>query len=164
MKALVTLVMLLLWSPSLLAASNKCQSQSHRAFDFWLGEWQVTTQADNIIRHSKISLINDGCTLLEEYQTPSGYSGKSLNIYDKQSGKWHQTWTDNSGLLLLLNGEKQGNKMILTGNLMQNGQQVEQRITWSDNPDGTVRQHWQSRKSESKNWQTLFDGIYKKAR
>ena len=59
-----------------------CLSKEYLAFDFWLGNWQVTTTSDNVVRHNKVTKINDGCTLLEEYSTPSGYLGKSLNIYN----------------------------------------------------------------------------------
>ncbi len=144
------------------AAPNNCNSAEHRSFDFWLGEWQVTTKQDNIIRASKISLINKGCTLLEEYSTPSGYQGKSLNIYDKQSKKWHQTWTDSSGTLLLLTGQFANNQMILSGESAQNGKTIINRITWTANPDGTVRQHWQTKQSAHDEWQTAFDGLYVK--
>ncbi|GLX78438.1 hypothetical protein tinsulaeT_17780 [Thalassotalea insulae] len=152
----------LLLTVSSQAAINNCSDKNYRAFDFWLGQWQVTTTKDNIVRTSKISQINDGCTILEEYSTPSGYTGKSFNIYDKNSGKWHQTWTDNSGLLLILTGNRVANQMILSGSLEQNGETVMQRIIWTANKDGSVRQHWQTKKPNEDNWQDAFDGLYRK--
>lgn len=142
-------------------ASN-CDDKAYRQFDFWLGKWQVTTHTDKIIRHNKISLINDGCTLLEEYSTPSGYAGKSFNIYDKQHQTWHQTWVDNSGLLLQLDGKKEGNQMILSGYSIQDDNRILNRITWTDNKNGSVRQHWEIKQSNTKTWETIFDGLYTK--
>ena len=136
-----------------------CESAPYRAFDFWLGEWQVTTSTDNILRHNKITSINKGCTILEEYSTPSGYLGKSLNIYDKATKQWHQTWTDSQGTLLQLSGKLVGNEMILTGKGAKN--QLN-KITWTPNNNGTVRQHWQVSKDQGETWNTVFDGLYKK--
>ena len=35
-------------------------------------------------------------------------------------------------------------------------------VTWYDNEDGTVRQHWEVSKDRGKSWATAFDGHYKK--
>ncbi len=72
-----------------------CEDKAYRQFDFWLRKWQVTTYTDKIIRHNTITAINDGCTLLEKYSTPSGYTGKNFNMYDRQHQNWSQTWVDN---------------------------------------------------------------------
>jgi len=150
----------LLNSFSLYAAPKPCDSAPHRAFDFWLDQWKVTTTNDNVVRKNNISLINDGCTLLEEYSTPSLYQGKSLTMYDSQRKQWHQTWTDNSGLILLLSGQYSNNVMTMQGETIQNGILTMNKITWTNNLDGTVRQHWQSKASNEKNWKTIFDGLY----
>ena len=34
------------------------------------------------------------------------------------------------------------------------------RITWTPNQDGTVRQHWENSRDEGATWQTVFDGLY----
>ena len=34
------------------------------------------------------------------------------------------------------------------------------RITWTPNPDGTVRQLWEASKDGGVNWSVLFDGLY----
>ncbi|MCZ6779898.1 MAG: hypothetical protein O7F16_13170 [Acidobacteria bacterium] len=34
------------------------------------------------------------------------------------------------------------------------------RITWADNSDGSVRQHWEISKDGGKSWETAFDGRY----
>ncbi|WP_448549487.1 hypothetical protein [Thalassotalea fusca] len=140
-------------------AQASCDTAPYRAFDFWLGEWQVTTSTDDIVRHNKISSINNGCTVLEEYSTPSGYLGKSLNIYDRTTNQWHQSWTDSQGNLLQLQGNLVGHQMILQGKGANN---TLNRITWTPNKDGTVRQFWQSSKDNGKTWSTVFDGVYKK--
>jgi len=37
---------------------------------------------------------------------------------------------------------------------------VRQRITWSREPDGRVRQLWESSKDGGRSWTTVFDGLY----
>jgi len=145
------------------AQQIKCKNENYRSFDFWLGNWQVTSAADDVIRRNKITAINDSCALLEEYSTPSGYLGKSLNSYDKNTGKWHQNWTDNSGLLLSLQGGLVGKSMVMTGmTLGDNSMQIINKLTWTPLENGTVRQFWQTSKDNGATWQVAFDGLYTK--
>ena len=159
-KALLTSIIFFFWSH--IAYAN-CSEKNYQEFDFWLGEWQVTSEVDNIVRFNRISKINNGCTILEEYSSPSGYTGKSLNIYDQQTKKWHQTWTDSSGLLLQLQGGFKQGSMVMAGETISKDQQkVLNRISWTPNKDGSVRQHWKISQDNGKTWQTAFDGIYRK--
>ena len=34
------------------------------------------------------------------------------------------------------------------------------RTTWTPNPDGSVRQHWESSTDGGETWTTVFDGVY----
>lgn len=155
---------LLLVFISLNANATQCVQKKHREFDFWLGHWQVSNSQNNTISTSQITLINDGCTILEEYSTPTGYQGKSLNIYDKPRQVWHQTWTDNTELLLQLEGQFNGQSMVLSGKSFNTKNQViYNRVIWTPNTDGTVRQHWQISNDQGKNWRTAFDGLYVRA-
>mgnify|MGYP000707646361 CR=1 FL=1 len=94
---------------------------------------------------------NNNCSILEEYQTPSGYQGKSLNIYNQQTKQWHQTWVDNTGLLLQLNGEFKQGVMTLSGLTVDNkGQEVLNKISWKKLSDGRVNQVWQTSTDKGK--------------
>jgi hypothetical protein len=143
------------------AHAKPCESKEYRQFDFWIGTWQVSNTQNEQVSHSEISLINDGCSLLEEYSTPSGYTGKSLNSFNFATKLWHQTWADNSGLVLTLHGQFNGKSMILSNHANQNSLVLNQ-ITWTPNDNGTVRQHWQTSEDNGKTWQTAFDGLYTK--
>lgn len=140
-----------------------CQAAEHRQFDFWIGDWDVFA-GEKLIGHNRIEAVHDGCALREQYRTPRGYSGESLNVYDRQRQRWHQSWVDNQGLLLLLDGSLQDGRMVLEGAARDaKGQPQRQRISWTPNPDGTVRQHWQVQRPDGQ-WQTAFDGLYRKRR
>lgn len=159
-----TLLCLLLLTSFSTLASSQCSAPEYRQFDFWLGHWNVSIENDNVIRTNRISLINNGCTLLEEYTTPDGYQGKSLNMYDRASGMWHQTWMDNSGLVLKLSGKFIDGKMVMAGKT-QTAQGIQlNKITWQTLADGRVNQHWQTSRDNGKTWQTAFNGYYQKAK
>lgn len=143
---------------ALLGRFKPCSTPEYRQFDFWVGDWNVeSAAAPGTVSHNRITLINDGCTLREEYDTPQGYVGTSLNFYDGLRKAWHQTWIDNQGGGLVLEGGLQGSDMVLQS--ADSGGQV-QRITWTPLPDGRVRQHWQSSTDGGASWTTAFDGIY----
>lgn len=137
-----------------------CASAAHRAFDFWLGEWQVHGANGKLAGTNSITSVHGGCVLRESYRTAGGYSGESINIYDASRKLWHQTWADSSGLLLTLEGGIQDGKMVLEGKgAAAGGGAVSHRITWTPNADGSVRQHWESTDASGK-WTTAFDGKY----
>ena len=49
---------------------------------------------------NRVTLEYGNCVIHEHYATGKGYSGESLNAYDSARRLWHQTWVDNTGLLL----------------------------------------------------------------
>ena len=132
-----------------------CSTEAHRAFDFWLGQWEVTTPArENWSARSSITLDNNGCSIHEAYSTPSGYAGRSVNFYDAANDRWHQTWIDNQGAPLYLEGGPSSGDMVLSDGV--------NRITWSMQEDGRVRQHWETTADDGKTWTTAFDGFYRR--
>jgi hypothetical protein len=143
-------------------APRPCSAPEYRQFDFWLGEWDVTENGKPA-GSSKISEILGGCVILEEWQSAgSPYAGKSFNRYDSQTGKWEQVWVDTNGRELKLAGEYKDGKMVLEGESVRNGATILNRVTWYNNSDGTVRQHWVMSKDGGKTWTDAFDGLYVK--
>ncbi len=147
-------------TPSTQAPPPPCSDPEYRQFDFWLGEWEVRGPAGKLAGTSSIRSEHDGCVIHERYDTGRGYDGESLNIYDKYRRLWHQTWVDTTGMLLELEGGLRDGSMVLEGQSPDaEGRSVEQRITWTPNADGSVRQLWESKTVEG-DWQVLFDGRY----
>ena len=135
-------------------------------FDFWLGEWEVTNQANGKkAGENRIERQHGGHVLVENYTTPGLFTGMSLNAYDESAKHWHQCWMDNLGGVLDLYGGLVDGKMVLTGETTtpQGTKQLE-RITWTPNADGTVRQHWEQSADGGKSWTNAFDGLYRKKR
>lgn len=137
-----------------------CASAEHRQFDFWLGEWEVFGVDGKRVGTNTIASAYGGCVLHEQYATPRGYSGASFNIYDAGRDTWHQTWVDNTGTLLQLDGGLVDGRMVLAGEAAgAGGSTTRHRITWTPNPDGSVRQFWESTNAAGE-WTVAFDGRY----
>jgi hypothetical protein len=147
--------------------SPPCATPDHRAFDFWVGEWEVFRPDGALAGSNTIRVLMNGCVLHESYDTPTGYHGESFNTFDATRGVWHQTWVDNGGVLLVLEGGPHGDGIRLEGTgRAGDGTPVTDRITWSPlNPTGNrVRQHWERSSDGGTSWTTVFDGEYRRRR
>ena len=158
-------------APTLLAAQETaptvarkpCSAPEHRQFDFWIGEWQVTTPDGATAGSNRIESILDGCALRESWTGAKGGSGNSYNAYDRQSGRWHQTWVDNGGVVLRLDGAFADGRMVLSGETRDtSGAPILNRITWQETAPGAVRQLWETSKDGGRTWSVAFDGRYRK--
>ncbi len=162
-KSAALLIMLVAATvPALAQPAGGCAEKSDQ-FNFWIGEWNVTdTGNGKQAGTNSIQPILDGCVLMESWTGASGSKGVSLNFYNTQTEKWQQFWVWRNGTTLELSGEYEDGKMVLSGTSMNRaGKKVKNRITWYDNADGTVRQHWEA-SIDGKPWNTAFDGLYKK--
>jgi hypothetical protein len=161
MNKLPQIAILLAGMLAALPGMAACDSPASRQFDFWVGEWDVTTPDGKQVGTNRISREYGGCVVHERYTTPREYSGESLNTWDAQRHVWHQTWVDSAGTLLLLEGSFTGGAMVLEGPGFVDGHAVRHRITWTPNADGSVRQLWESSAAEGP-WTTAFDGLYRR--
>jgi hypothetical protein len=130
-------------------------------FDFWVGDWAVHLRDSNeLIGHNHIGRAQLGHVLVETYTTVNGkFSGTSLTGYDHIAGRWHQCWMDMTGLVLDLYGNVVDGAMVMSGIVEQGN--IE-RITWTPDADGCVRQHWEQSTDDGATWATVFDGTYRR--
>lgn len=133
-----------------------------RQFDFWLGEWEVTNPAGKPAGTSKIESIAAGAGLLENWTGATGYTGRSLNAWNAAQKQWQQYWVGSDGGVLQLSGGLVDGRMVLAATREVGGRLRTERITWTPNADGTVRQHWEQSSDGGKTWTTAFDGLYRK--
>jgi len=145
------------------AAPPPCASPRHREFDFWIGTWDVTGPSGKFAGTNRIEPADGGCVLVESWSSAGGgYTGRSLNSVGGD-GRWHQTWVDSSGLRLDLVGGLVEGRMVLEGDTpatAPGGPPVKNRITWTPQRDGDVRQHWETSQDGGKTYATAFDGLY----
>ena len=152
LRSLIVLTLSISFAAAVFAADPPCTSAAHRQFDFWVGTWSVELPTGKVAGTNRITKIENGCALLEEWTGAGGMTGKSLNIYDASRKVWHQTWVDSSGTLLTLEGRFENDAMRLTSKT--------NRITWSRLSDGNVRQLWEQTTDGGKTWKVAFDGKY----
>lgn len=140
-----------------------CAAAEFRQFDFWIGEWDVRRPDGSRAGENRIEPILGGCVLRESWTGVRGLHGTSYNIYDATRHRWHQTWVDDQGTLLVLEGAFAGGRMSLEGvSTDSTGRQQRQRITWQQTAPGRVRQLWESSSDGGATWAVAFDGRYVK--
>lgn len=88
-------------------------------------------------------------------------TGRSINAYRPETGKWYETWLGSDGLLLQQEGRYDGQKMVLEGEApRQSGGATRNRITWLRLGGGRVRQMWEQSTDSGATWRVSFDGTY----
>ena len=141
-------------------------SDDHRAFDFWIGSWDVTAAGqDQPSAANRISREHGGCVIREDYATKGGYTGMSMSFYDAARNTWHQTWMGKDGSALFIAGglNERGEMVLSSRNTPYHVEGTTiNRVTWTPRTDGSVRQHWQSSQDEGATWRDVFDGLYVK--
>ena len=169
MKISITLFISLLSTTLIVGqtSSNSCAccDSLHRQFDFWVGDWETFNPKNKLAGTNRIVFLQDSCIIQENWTSSNGnYTGTSYNFYNPQTQKWHQTWIDNQGGSLLLSGGLEDGKMVLYSEEMKNaqGQPYINRITWTPNPDKTVRQLWEVSSDKGATWTVAFDGMYRR--
>ncbi len=131
-------------------------------FDFWLGEWNVTTPDGKPAGTNRIESVSGGRALLENWTGAGSGNGKSLNAWNAEKKTWQQFWVGNDGGVLELAGGLVDGSMLLRGDHTVNGKRTLERITWTPMPDGSVRQLWEQSTDDGKTWAVAFDGRYVK--
>jgi len=133
-------------------------------FDFWVGRWEVKTLQGRPAGKNTIRKILGGAAVQEDWVGAGGGPGRSLNMYDFRTRKWHQTWCDSSGTHLRLSGGLIDGNMLLVGEQPGvNGGTVKHEIKWTPRKDGSVRQTWRATR-DGKTWRVLADLIYVRAK
>lgn len=144
------------------AATAPCSAPANHQFDFWVGNWAVTTKDGRPAGKDLVTRDYDGCVVIEHWRGAHGTNGEALNTFLPDSNQWQQTWTDNTGLTLFLVGKMQGKSMVLSQNHFVNGKQTIDRVAWTPLPDGRVREYWDESTDTGAHWKQVFDGYFKR--
>ena len=136
----------------------------NRQFDFWLGEWNVsTTQGAVPSGNSKIELILEDCVVQENWKSlNSPYAGRSYNIYNASLKRWEQYWVDNvGGNIFFYGGLKDGVMDYWTDDLPQpDGTKLKRHLQFFKLGPDSVRQFSQGSSDGGKSWQVEYDFTY----
>jgi hypothetical protein len=140
-----------------------CVEPAYHEFDFWVGDWDASEVAGTTpVARVRVDLILDGCVLREDYQGTDGHKGQSFSIYDASRRVWHQSWVTNRGELLVIEGNRQGGEMVLSGaDHTVSGAERHVRGTWKPE-DGGVRETAVTSTDGGKTWNQWFDLRFRK--
>lgn len=74
------------------------------AYDFWVGEWEVSWEEaegktgigiNRIVYKLDSTVIQENFEILEG--TQKGFKGTSISVFNPHNKVWHQAWADNQG-------------------------------------------------------------------
>lgn len=155
---------------SLFSQKSACTDPKARAFDFWIGEWEVFAKNGKKAGDSKVSIILDSCVVLEEWTSANAqqgviYKGKSFNTFNSASLQWQQTWVDNTGNTTeYLRGEAGKDQIRFFADKVPgaNGKTFMRRLTFFKLSNTNVRQLGERSDDEGKTWSTEYDLDYRR--
>ena len=140
-----------------------CSGKEFRQLDFWVGEWRLefeqpdgkTVKAVNRITRDEYG----ACVITEHFhRADTDYRGHSVSMYDAKSGRWRQTWVDNQGAYIALEGgpvaDQQHAFEFRTMRLSES--QPFARMIWQDLKPDSFTWRWQKRPSETDPWQDAW--------
>jgi hypothetical protein len=143
--------------------SAPCAGPEFRQFDFWLGDWDTYEVADTskVVARNRVTSILGGCVLREAYEQNDGLVGESYSLWDAARGVWHQSWVTNRGTLLLLDGRREGGRMVLTGSekAADGTASLLRGIWWVEGKD--VREKADRSTDGGKTWAPVFDIVFR---
>jgi hypothetical protein len=148
-----------------LNAAYPCRTlPESRAFDFWLGDWDVyATQSPTFkTGFNRITKAAEGCVIVENWEAVGPHSGMSINYFDPFDKKWKEKWAGSGqDVQDFFDGEYVDNAMrfkFIGRN--PDGTTFTGRLTFTNMEPGKVRQHSERTDDGGKTWQTNYDFTY----
>src|SRR5436190_412315 len=144
-------------------AFRPCQSrpESH-LFDFWIGEWDVTTPQGQPGGKSSVQQILSQCVIFENWTDRQGGQGKSFNAYNVDYNMWQQFWTDQYGRVTEYRESERTPegwlRFLAHQRLAQGPSHI--RMTFTPIDRNTVHQYGETSTDNGKTWTTSFDLYY----
>jgi len=144
-----------------------CEDAEFRQFDFWIGDWDVASAADNVQRGSShISKEMNGCVVWENWTSAGNpYFGKSYNTWNPNLKRWEQYWVDSSAGVMFFHGGLKDNVMdYWTDDVAQaTGGKLLRHLQFFNLGPDKVRQFSQGSTDGGATWHTEYDFIYTRA-
>jgi hypothetical protein len=135
----------------------------YRKFDFWVGNWRVTTKAGVEAGTSRVEIVSGGCALLENWRSTRGVEGKSLNTYDPATRMWRQFWVGQQrDVTDYRESEWKGSSLTFVSRSpgRNGGPELTMRLTFSPLDEKTVRQLGELSSDGGNTFTTQYDLLY----
>jgi hypothetical protein len=138
---------------------------NYRAFDFWIGEWDVqsTGSARGPLGSGASSVIErqlDGCVIQETWLPLGGVgAGRSFNIFNAVTKQWEQYYVDARGTITHYLGTFQPDgRLVFEANQFASTNRL--RMTFFNKGPNEVRQLGETSTDGGKTWAVSFDLTY----
>jgi hypothetical protein len=143
--------------------SDSSPSEAHQ-FDFWLGHWNLMWGDQQHGTNVITAVLNDQ-VILENFsgQPATSLADMSVSVFNRQSGKWQQTWVDNEAGYLDFVGEFKGGQMVLQRTAEANGQRFLQRMVWYNIEYEQHDWNWERSDDNGATWQVVWKIHYARA-
>ena len=129
-----------------------CSGPRDGDFDFWLGSWDFH-QGNLPAARNEITKEGGGCLVEEHYEDPAGVRGRSVSLFSRADGRWHQTYIDSAGGRIVLVGGLDGGRMVMfTG--------PNDRTIWDPLDANTIRYYSERTADGGQSWRVTFDSRY----
>jgi hypothetical protein len=138
---------------------------NYRAFDFWIGEWDVqpTGAARAPLGSGATNVVErqlDGCVIQENWAPIGGVgAGKSFNTYNSVTKQWEQYYVDARGTITHYKGTFHADGHLYF-EADQFGTTNKIRMTFFNQGPNQVRQLGQTSADGGKTWTVSFDLTY----
>lgn len=139
-----------------------------RQFDFWIGDWNVTSNLNAGAQAGKshVELILGQCVIFENWSGQLGGGGKSFNAWNPDLGCWQQNWMDDSGDVTNYTDGK-----LVDGAMRFSAEKKDARGAWQKHrltffplePD-RVRQFGEHSDDGGATWKVDYDFDYRRAK
>ena len=145
-----------------------CDSPESKQLDFWVGTWELSYTGPNgqpAKSRNRITKVLDGCAVLEEFDGGAGTKlvGRSYSVFDRATKRWKQTWVDNTGSYLDLEGATVDGNFAFERTVTRNGRTSHQRMVFSEVKPDSLRWSWQL-SPDGKAWNTAWDIEYRRVK
>ena len=171
MRALIGALAATLFLPAIASAQTQpapptCAAAEHRALDFWVGKWDAYRADTNALAgRSSIRMEDAGCVITEHWTSLNApYTGRSLNFYDRHSGRWEQFWVDSQGgRMHFIGGVIDGGVQMTSAPTIPaaGGAALYSRVTFTAQADGSVLQRGET-SADGQAWTLAYAFIYRR--
>jgi hypothetical protein len=147
---------------SLAAQGNAppCADPVYRAFDYWIGEWEVHDTTGALLGHQSITRIGN-CGISEHWQPVGRGTGRSLTWYSSTDSTWNQLYLGGNGWLPRYRGRVNAEGEIEMSESVDEvpaGTPIT-KMRYYKTADGLRQVLWQSN-DRGQTWTLGFVGIY----
>lgn len=133
-----------------------------RQFDYWLGDWVISTNEKPGTATSKVYLSLDKCAIIESWNDGKGHAGENIFAYSFDDRSWRGMFVDNRGHAhVFVDGKVADGAAEFDGpSRGPNGEAVLNRIKIVRASANEVKQTWEKSTDNGSTWTTAFSGTY----